>query len=304
MLKRVGESPLKLVKDRCEGISSLWQLFLGDSAKRSFAYVLRRQDNAHFSPALLQQWFEALHPDNLGEGSWDKSYYQGQELLRKTAWWTMEAGCTCEYGYSDTWQKRITNLKMQKAIEDITRVVKDACGMEELNSVNMNYYPTGGGVGFHADDEFLFDGLERDVAIISLSLCSKGGANGQGRRKFQVRLKKAFQKEGSDEEVHDLCLEHGDLASMEGLHQLFYLHSVWPGDSQEYTEHPLTQGERINLTWRTIVKHLDGSDECKGLRCQKNEVKPTAVTATVFGALACIAGYKLGSLFVANASRQ
>ena len=32
--------------------------------------------------------------------------------------------------------------------------------------------------------------------------------------------------------------------------------------------HPAAcQGERINLTWRTIVKHLDGSDECRGMVC-------------------------------------
>ena len=67
--------------------------------------------------------------------------------------------------------------------------------------------------------------------------------------------------------MYEVELHHGDLMTMEGLHQLFYLHSVWPGDSLEHGDDPLTQGERINLTWRTIVRHLDGSDECKGMSC-------------------------------------
>ena len=45
------------------------------------------------------------------------------------------------------------------------------------------------------------------------------------------------------------------------------LHSVWPGDSTAHTEHELAHGERINLTFRTIVRHLDGGDESRGLRC-------------------------------------
>ena len=70
--------------------------------------------------------------------------------------------------------------------------------------------------------------------------------------------------EGADAAV---LLGHCDLMTMEGLHQAYYLHSVWPGDSKEHTEHELTHGERINLTWRTIVCHLDGGDECKGMCC-------------------------------------
>ena len=54
---------------------------------------------------------------------------------------------------------------------------------------------------------------------------------------------------------------------MEGLHQLFYEHSVWPGDSKQHVDDERTRGERINLTWRTIVQHLDGSEECRGMRC-------------------------------------
>ena len=65
---------------------------------------------------------------------------------------------------------------------------------------------------------------------------------------------------------------------MEGMFQKFYLHSVWPGDDVEnvHIDDDKCQGERINLTWRTIVRHLDGSDECRGLICpmsKKSKIK-------------------------------
>lgn len=61
----------------------------------------------------------------------------------------------------------------------MTRAVEALCGLNEgeLNSVNLNYYPRGGGVGFHADDEFLFDGhidtcLRLFLSHFSDSLCT------------------------------------------------------------------------------------------------------------------------------------
>ena len=210
----------------------------------------------------------------------------------------------CEYGYSDTWQRRATDPRLLAALREISAAVAATCGLATcldgddgaaacaaaaarghpaLNSVNLNYYPRGGGVGWHADDEFLFDALERDAAIVSLSLCD---APASGRRRFEVRLKKAFvgggggaarradadaarrnEESGGAAAARALTLGHGDLMTMEGMHQLFYLHSVWPGDSREHRAHALTQGERINLTWRTIVRHLDGGEECRGMRC-------------------------------------
>eukprot|EP00980_Cylindrotheca_fusiformis_P003450 scaffold770_cov109-Cylindrotheca_fusiformis.AAC.17 len=142
-----------------------------------------------------------------------------------------------------------------------------------FNSCNLNYYPTGGGVGFHADDEFLFDGLQQPVRIVSLSLTAGGRANKEGARKFQFR-KKQLGEDGNtsdpkndNRELQTIMLGHGDLMTMEGYFQKHYLHSVWPGDDQSYIGHPDTQGERINLTWRTIVKHLNGSEECRGKTC-------------------------------------
>jgi alkylated DNA repair dioxygenase AlkB len=178
--------------------------------------------------------------------------------------------------YSDTWQPILQSEKMNQVIAEISNAVSNvvlgsSSDVPALNSCNLNYYPTGGGVGFHADDEFLFDGQEQAVRIISLSLTA-GSANNKGARRFQVR-KKQLGEDGNTSDpnytghVQEIMLAHGDLMTMEGYFQKHYLHSVWPGDSKDYKDHPHTQGERINLTWRTIVKHLDGSDECRGKTC-------------------------------------
>ena len=58
-----------------------------------------------------------------------------------------------------------------------------------------------------------------------LGTCSTQLCNG---RTLQVRMKRAFQSDQSDECVHELQLRHGDLMTMEGLHQLWYLHSARP----------------------------------------------------------------------------
>ena len=87
-------------------------------------------------------------------------------------------------------------------------------------------------MGWHADDEFLFDGLRREARIVSLSLCGTswrredGGGDGSdsigrnwGVRKFQVRRK---GKKNADD-VREILLGHGDLMTMEGLFQKYYL---------------------------------------------------------------------------------
>jgi hypothetical protein len=75
--------------------------------------------------------------------------------------------------------------------------------------------------------------------------------------------------ESHDDDVAEITLRHGDVITMEGMFQRHYLHSIWPGDDggASYVDDPRCAGERINLTWRTIVRHLDGSDECRGLIC-------------------------------------
>ena len=183
-----AQGPLPLIKDLRPMLA--WQSFVHDDARRSYAYILRAADGEHpvFSPEQLDGWFEALHPRQFGTGSaaWSQSFYRGEELLRSTAWAVLDPACRCEYGYSDTWQRRVVDGRMLRVLSEISTAVASACGLETclgslasshapasgtrapqarggatghavLNSVNLNYYPRGGGVGWHADDEFLFD---------------------------------------------------------------------------------------------------------------------------------------------------
>lgn len=92
-------------------------------------------------------------------------------------------------------------------------------------------------MGFHADDEFLFDGLNQDVTIVSLSLCEGG------HRRFLVTEKQKPDFSNS----RQLDLGHGDIMTMEGLCQLFYLHAVWPGDRYVRLSHLLAPLERTRL---------------------------------------------------------
>ena len=259
---------------------------------------------AALSSSRLDDWYRALHPsayvDEPRGSAWTDASHGGRTLLRKTAWSVLGDGddassCSCEYGYSDTWQGLVTSSRMMRVLremtDEITRIVGRGGG-GNLNSVNLNYYPPGGGVGYHADDEFLFDGTNRPTRIISLSLCGpRGRRDGEdedededeggqysGERVFQVKRKstrtdghRPADRDGGEggDDIVEITLRHGDVITMEGMFQRHYLHSIWPGDDDDPSrvDDVRCRGERINLTWRTIVRHLDGSDECRGLVC-------------------------------------
>lgn len=273
----------------------IWEPFVQDHDTQSYSYLLPASSfisSSFASKQDLDRWFQELHPSKYDtDDAWTIASYKGETLLRKTAWCVFEDQCVCEYGYSDTWQKRLQNPKMKQVLKEITNAVSEAIfGKEQntktvlvpsFNSCNLNYYPQGGGVGFHADDEFLFDGLEQSVRIVSLSLAAPNenpnkddNPNCWGSRIFQVRKKEVDEdgdssnpKHNTTSKIKEILLGHGDLMTMEGFFQKFYLHSVWPGDSKDYCDSKYCQGERINLTWRTIVKHLDGSEACRGRSC-------------------------------------
>ena len=99
-LSKAATTELMLVKDRPGGAAWSWKPVVCDPERRSYAYVLRAEDNPSFSREQLQEWFQALHPSTIGiaEGAWTDAHYKGEMLLRKTAWCTLQEGCTCEYG--------------------------------------------------------------------------------------------------------------------------------------------------------------------------------------------------------------
>ena len=94
---------------------------------------------------------------------------------------------------------------MDKWFVHLTRTVCEECGLTEPpNSCNANRYMSGeDSVGWHADDEDLFDGIGRDTLVLSLSL----GAS----RTFRLRRK------GDDNiAVAHIVLNNGDHCTNEG----------------------------------------------------------------------------------------
>merc|ERR1711972_574632 len=94
------------------------------------------------------------------------------------------------------------------------------CGLPNASDwptcCNLNLYEDGGmSVGWHADDERLFQGKFRDVRIISLSL----GA----RRSFELRPN---WPEDGEKNMYRLLLGSGDMLTMEGMTQKHYQHRV------------------------------------------------------------------------------
>ena len=304
-------APLRLVPETSP--VSGWTPLIEQTDLQSYSYLLpfetpgdlvggvnnnnNNNNNSWISESQLDRWWEALHPSQYEEtaqsedvciqskhcAAWTDAYYKGERLLRKTAWVSLPPDCTCEYGYSDTWQTQATDPNMLAVVQEMTSIVQRVTGCSSFNSCNLNYYPQGGGVGWHADDEFLFDGRRRHTCIVSLSLCCKSGrtaSRDHGARQFMIQPQtdheENVQGKYTEDDIKTVILRHGDLLTMEGKFQNFYFHSVWPGDSQEYSTArsegkegpPFTQGERINLTWRTIVQHLNGSEEeCRGKTC-------------------------------------
>merc|ERR1711957_635344 len=125
-------------------------------------------------------------------------------------------------------------------MRDMMQSVMPYCGLKQAedwpNSCNLNLYEDGAmSVGWHSDDERVFNGKFQDIRIISLSF---GAA-----RKFELRLN---WPEGGEKPTHRLTLSDGDLCTMEGMVQKHFQHRV-PREEE-------VAGARINLTWRWIVR--------------------------------------------------
>merc|ERR1711879_1035414 len=123
----------------------------------------------------------------------------------------------------------------------LMEAVMPYCGITDQeswpSSCNLNLYEDGGAsVGWHADDESLFQGKFQDITIISLSLGVK--------RKFELRMN---WPDTGEKAVRRMLLGNGDLMTMEGMVQKHYQHRVPKEEGVE--------GSRINLTWRWTLKH-------------------------------------------------
>ncbi|CAE7196983.1 Alkbh3 [Symbiodinium necroappetens] len=140
-------------------------------------------------------------------------------------------GCKCTYRYGGI---EVEAQEFPPFMIELLRASMNYCGITNErdwpDSCNLNYYEDGGAsVGWHADDESLFQGKHQDIRIVSLSF-------GQSRT-FELRRN---WPEGDELGVERIVLSNGDLMTMEGMTQKHFQHRV-PKERCE--------GPRINLTW-------------------------------------------------------
>mmetsp|Transcript_65974 Transcript_65974/g.157758 ORF Transcript_65974/g.157758 Transcript_65974/m.157758 type:complete len:416 (-) Transcript_65974:89-1336(-) len=204
-----------------------WQYLVQDEQRRSWLGVFK----GAISEEKCKKWFKA----HVEKGAW----HQPKDIPRKTAWYVSEDCLDCPYRYGGLEYKA---HKFPPFMEEIRAEVCKACGIppeQYPNCCNVNIYADQSHeVGWHSDDEVLFQGLAGDARIISFSLGVE--------RDFCWRL------QGTADTLGCAPLGNGDIATMEGLFQKHYKHSVPPTTS--------TCGPRINMTFRWIVAKADAHD--------------------------------------------
>merc|ERR1719382_1696109 len=105
---------------------------------------------------------------------------RGKEVPRKTAWMVKD-GCECRYRYGGA---EVQPQTYPKWMIELLKTVMPMCGLPKESqwpdSCNLNHYIGGDmSVGWHGDDEQLFQGKFQDIRIISLTFGQK--------RAFQLR---------------------------------------------------------------------------------------------------------------------
>ncbi len=158
-------------------------------------------------------------------------------IPRQTAWF-VDKGCRCVFRCGRKPEVEVFPQQFPRWMEDFMAKIMPICGISNRsqwpNSCNINRYRRGQDtVGWHADDEVLFQGRWRPIRIISVSLGQK--------RTFQV------QGLWNGAPIVSQLLFDGDLCLMDGLMQKCFQHRV--------PKEPEFEGERINLTWRWILQH-------------------------------------------------
>lgn len=189
----------------------------------------------------LNRWFNRLEKEiDWTQGS--NHGRHGEKMQPRLSCWVSKCDCKYFYGSSIARRKVYPDI-----LEEIERVVFEGLGFPTApDCCFLNFYRSEEDcIGWHQDDEELFDGRNSSICVLSLSL----GAT----RDFQIRLNTAKKAIGETEKakIHSFPLANGDLCCMNGFFQKFYKHRVPPAktDSPEYL------GPRISLTWRWIINH-------------------------------------------------
>jgi alkylated DNA repair dioxygenase AlkB len=206
-----------------------WDYKLMDESRRSYAAFLP----CPFTKEQCTTFFETARDQT----DWKQPDGPTGPIPRKTSWMVAK-GCECTYRYG---RIEVEPQEYPPWMISVMQLVMPLCGFPDPstwpNSCNMNLYEDGGmSVGWHSDDERLFQGKFQDIRILSLSLGIK--------RRFEIRAN--WPGEGENP-IRTLLLGDGDLCTMEGMMQKHFCHRV--------PKEPRVQGPRINMTWRWTVKH-------------------------------------------------
>ena len=184
--------------------------------------------------ATVQQRIDFLNLDDIAikceDLAWQKVFSKSGKLLRSSTWYT-RVNCKCDYDYANL---HFDANDFPPWLQTIAERLTAFLGFEKrpLNSCNLNKYEHGDqSVGFHGDDEKLFQTDDGCVNIVSLSL----GAT----RKFLVKRNYELDKDAFGED-----LANGDLLVMARQTQFYWQHGI----GQEKS----CQQNRINLTFRHI----------------------------------------------------
>lgn len=209
-----------------------WDYVVNDESRRCFAGFLKNP----FSRQMVDKW-----EVDVREGTdWKQPMGKHGPVPRQTAW-MVKRGCECTYRYGGV---EVEPEIFPPWMMELLKNAMPMCGLPDPkdwpDSCNMNLYEDGGmSVGWHSDDERLFQGSFRDIRIISLSFGQK--------RRFDLRLNWPEDEAESSTRMKHVTLGTGDLMTMEGMVQKHFQHRV-PREEN-------VSGARINLTWRWIVKH-------------------------------------------------
>ncbi len=207
-----------------------WEMRLAAPEVRSWCLY----KPAAISPTQAAQFFR-LSREHV---PWTIPETRGHPTLRKTAWFTLRP-CVCAFRYSG---QCFPANEFPPWLFEAWELLRPLCqGIEDgrpPDGANFNMYrDESDSVGWHADDEPLFDAVRREASILSLSLGDT--------RAFEVK-----RRGGKDCDGDELLLGAGDAYLMHGLVQRHFVHRVPKGKSSSVSTC------RINITFRWIRGHV------------------------------------------------
>eukprot|EP00930_Biecheleria_cincta_P059975 TRINITY_DN4568_c0_g2_i1.p1 TRINITY_DN4568_c0_g2~~TRINITY_DN4568_c0_g2_i1.p1 ORF type:complete len:604 (+),score=95.98 TRINITY_DN4568_c0_g2_i1:56-1813(+) len=220
-----------------------WTYPLEDESRRSFVGLVKG--------VLTEEQSRSFFFTIKDGANWQQPQGTNGLIPRKTCWMVRQ-GCECRYRYGGL---EVEPQVFPGWMQELMQIAMKPCGIlrpsEWPNSCNLNLYEDGGmTVGWHSDDEKLFQGKFNDCRIISLSF----GAT----RNFELRLN---WPEDHEKPHKRIVLQRGDLLTMEGMMQKHFQHRVPRED--------MVSEPRINLTWRWVKRH---DPKCPAGHCRAEQL--------------------------------